>query len=185
MVRVARLVATRASIGAARKGPRRRVGAADRADRRRQDVGGVSADIGRAFLSLPPCRRRQEKPHLHRPCGEAHRRSPHPLHLALESARGRYRAQSGNAGSRDGAAGQDRDPHRRYPGVAAAAAAALSAGYFAHHTRATGAAIVIRRRAVLVFLAEAHRARRTARAGDVQARRSAVAWAGAAVAIGA
>ncbi len=51
MVRVARLVAARASVGAAGKGPRRSLRAADRADRRRQDAGGVSADIGGAFLA--------------------------------------------------------------------------------------------------------------------------------------
>ena len=112
-------------------------------------------------------------------------RPPHPLHLAAESARGRYRAQSGDADRRDGAADQGRDPHRRHAGVAAAAAAALSAGYSADHARATGAAAVVRRRAVSVRLAQAHRARRAARAGDLQARRSVVARAGAAVAAGA
>ena len=115
----------------------------------------------------------------------AQRRPAHPLHLALESARGRYRAQSGDADRRDGPADQGRDPHRRHAGVAAAAAAALSAGYSADHARATGAAAVVRRRAVPVRLAQAHRARRTARAGDLQARRSVVARAGAAVAAGA
>ena len=123
-----------------------------------------------------------EKPHLHRPQREAHRRPAHALHLAAEGARGRHRAQSGNADCRDGPADQGRDPHRRHAGVAAAAAAALSAGYPAHHAGAAGAAAVVRRRAVSVLLAQAHRARRIARAGHLQARRSAVAWPGAAVA---
>ena len=95
--------------------------------------------------------RRREEPHLHRPQRETHRRPPHPLHLAAESARGRYRAQSGDADRRDGAADQGRDPHRRHAGVAAAAAAALSAGYPADHARATGAVAVVRRRAVPVL----------------------------------
>ena len=159
--------------------------AADRADRRRQDAGRISADAGGAFCFRRFERRRREEPHLHRPQREAHRRPPHPLHLAAEGARGRYRAQSGNADRRDGAADQGRDPHRRHAGVAAAAAAALSAGHSAHHAGTTGAAAVLRRRAVSVLLAEAHRARRAACAGHLQARRSAVARPGAAVAAGA
>ena len=119
------------------------------------------------------------------PCGKEQPRPAHALHLALEGARGRYRAQSGNADRRDGAADQGRDPHRRHAGVAAAAAAALSAGHPAHHAGATGAVAVVRRRAVSVFVAQAHRARRAACAGDLQARRSAVARPGAAVAAGA
>ena len=112
-------------------------------------------------------------------------RPPHPLHFAAEGAGGRCRAQSGDADRRDGAADQGRDPHRRHAGVAAAAAAALSAGHPADHARAAGAAAVVRRRAVSVRLAQAHRARRTARAGHLQARRPAGARPGAAVATGA
>src|ERR1700730_6420753 len=48
MVRGARMVAARTSIGVARKGPARPFGTADRADRRRQDAGRLSADAGRA-----------------------------------------------------------------------------------------------------------------------------------------
>ena len=44
MVRQARLDAARASVGIAREGASRPLGAADRADRRRQDAGGFSAD---------------------------------------------------------------------------------------------------------------------------------------------
>src|SRR3984957_18049311 len=96
----------------------------------------------------------------HKGGGSTITRPPYPLHLAAEGARGRYRAQSGNADRRDEPGRQGRDPHRRHAGVAAAAAAALSAGYFADHARTTGAAAVIRRRAVFVFVAQAHRARR-------------------------
>ena len=156
--------------------------AADRADRRRQDAGRISADAGGAVFSRRLKGRWREEPHLHRPQRQTHRRPPHPLHLAAESARGRHRAQSGDADRRDGAADQGRDPHRRHAGVAAAAAAALSAGHSAHHAGATGAAAVLRRRAVSVLLAQAHRARRAACARHLQARRSAVARSGAAVA---
>ena len=45
-VRRPRLVAARASARAARESPRRPLGAADRADRRRQDAGRISADAG-------------------------------------------------------------------------------------------------------------------------------------------
>ncbi len=168
------MVAARASAGAARKSPRRSFRAPDRADRRRQDAGRIPADAGGALRFLA--------------CeggGSAIPRPPHPLHLAAEGARGRYRAQPGNADRRDGPADQGRDPHRRHPGVAAAAAAALSAGHPADHARATGAVAVVRRRAVSVRAAQAHRARRAARARDLQARRSVVARAGAAVAAGA
>src|SRR5260221_3799272 len=51
MVRWPWLVATRASAGAARKGPRGSPRAADRADRRRQDAGRIFADAGGAFFS--------------------------------------------------------------------------------------------------------------------------------------
>ena len=185
LVRLARLVAARASVGAAGKGPRRSFGAADCADRRRQDAGRISADAGGAFCFRRFERRRREEPRLHRPRREAHRRPAHPLHLAAEGARRRHRAQSGDADCRDGAADQGRDPHRRYAGVAAAAAAALSAGHSAHHAGATGAVVVVGRRAVSVLLAQTHRARRTACARHLQARRSAVARTGAAVAAGA
>src|ERR1700694_3083435 len=48
MVRWPRLVAARASAGAAGKGPRRSLRAADRPDRRRQDAGRILADTGGA-----------------------------------------------------------------------------------------------------------------------------------------
>ena len=184
MVRRARLVAARASAGAAGQGARRPLGAADRADRRRQDAGRLSADAGGAVHAAVGGRWRsslistgRERP--------AQRRPAHALHLAAEGAGGRRRPQPGSADRGDGPADQGRDPHRRHAGVAAAAPAALSAGHPADHAGAAGAAARLRRRAVPVRLAEAHRARRTARAGHLQARRSAVAGAGAALAAGA
>ena len=48
LVRKPRLVAARASAGAARKSPRRPLGALDRAHRRRQDARGFFADAGGA-----------------------------------------------------------------------------------------------------------------------------------------
>ena len=41
-------------LGAARQGPRRSLRAADRADRRRQDAGGISADAGGTLDASPP-----------------------------------------------------------------------------------------------------------------------------------
>ena len=74
MVRRARLVAARASARAAREGARRPFRALDRADRRRQDVGGISADAGGVIIraacslfSLPPCGVRGERSSLSRP----------------------------------------------------------------------------------------------------------------------
>ena len=177
-----RLVAARASARAAGEGARGPFGPADRADRRRQDAGGISADAGGAECRADLSR---EIRRLHRPRRATQRRPAHALHLAAESARRRHRAQSGAARRRDGAADQDRDPHRRHAGVAAPAPAALSAGYPADDARAARAAALLRRRAVPVLLPETHRARRAARAGDVQARRSALARPGAAVAAGA
>ncbi len=45
-----------------------------------------------------------QQPHLYRTRRETKRRPPHALYLALEGARGRYRAQSGGADRRDGLA---------------------------------------------------------------------------------
>src|SRR5258705_4631515 len=66
LVRRPRLVAARASAGVARKGPRRSLGALDRADRRRQNAGRILGDAGgierglsfRAVCSTPPAKRR-------------------------------------------------------------------------------------------------------------------------------
>ena len=120
MVRRARLVAARASAGAAGKGARRPLGAADRAHRRRQDARGISADAGGTFLAFGG---RWQERRLHRPRRQTHRRPAHALHLAAEGARRRHRAQSRNADRRDESADQGRDPHRRHAGVAAAAPA--------------------------------------------------------------
>src|SRR5258708_13535123 len=51
MVRRARMVAARTSAGAARKGPRRSLRAADCPHRRRQDAGRIPADAGGAERS--------------------------------------------------------------------------------------------------------------------------------------
>ena len=123
--------AARASARAARQGARRPLGAADRADRRRQDAGRISADAGGAERSLP----------ARRAPGRAGReRAPHALHLAAQGAGRRHRAQPRNAGRRDGAADPHRDPHRRHAGVEAPAPAPRSARHPAHHARAAGAA---------------------------------------------
>ena len=134
-------------------------------------------------VTTKPLRAKQR--HLHRARRAAQPWPSHPLHFAAESARGRYCAQPGNADRADEPADQGRDPHRRHAGIAAAAAAALPAGYPAHHAGTTGAAVVVRRRAVSVRLVAAHRARRIACAGHLQARRPVSARPGAAVAAGA
>src|SRR6185295_9592858 len=144
LVRRARLVAPRASIGAAGKSPGRPFGATDRPDRRRQDAGGVSADAGGAFFPIPASEGRRQDAGLHRTRRGAQPRSAYAVHFAAEGARGRYRTQPGNAGRGDGAADQGRNPYRRHAGVAAAATTALSAGYFAYHAGATGVAAVVR-----------------------------------------
>ena len=123
--------------------------------------------------------------HLHRPRRAPRGRAAHALHLAAEGARGRHRAQSRNAGRRDEAADPDRDPHRRHAGVEAPAPAPRSAAYPADDAGAAGADPGVARRAVPVRLAAPRGARRVARAGDVEARRSALARAGAAVRAGA
>src|SRR5260370_13642513 len=66
MVRRPRLVAARASTGAARKGPRRSLGALDCAHRSRQNAGRILADAGGiehdlcapSICSPPPAKRR-------------------------------------------------------------------------------------------------------------------------------
>ncbi len=117
--------------------------------------------------------------------GKELRRSGGPayaLHLAAEGARRRHRAQPRDAGPRDGAADPHRNPHRRHADLEAPAPAPRSARHPAHHARAAGAAAGERRCAVSVRQPPARRARRAARAGHLQARRSAVAGPGAAVA---
>ena len=74
-----------------------------------------------------------------------------------------------------------RDAHRRHAGLEAPAPAARSARHPAHHAGAARAAARLGRRAVSVRLAQARDPRRAAFAGDVEARRSAVARARAAV----
>src|SRR5216683_3288510 len=59
MVRIARLVAARPSIGAARESARGPLDALDRSDRRGEDAGRISADIGGAFIRPPPPAKRR------------------------------------------------------------------------------------------------------------------------------
>ena len=203
----------------------RPLGAADRADRRRQDAGGVSCRVwwslyaasipsrslprlrgrvgggGRLSKQPPPDRLRRstspvsgggereetgggEKKRKLISTGREHpprRRPAHALHLAAKGARGRHRAQSRNAGARDGPAvrletrtgdtpaskrqRQRRDP----PDILLTTPEQLAAA-----ARDGG-------RAVSVRLAQARRARRIALAGHVEARRSVVARACAAL----
>ena len=112
-------------------------------------------------------------------------RAAYALHLAAEGARRRHRAQPRNAGRRDGAADPAGDAHRRHAGLEAHAAAPRSARHPAHHAGAARAAAGVRRRAVPVRQPAPGGARRIAFAGDVEARRSSLAWAGAAVSPGA
>ena len=178
MVFLARLEPARASAGIAGARPRRPLGAADRADRRRQDAGGVSADLGGALRA-----RRQAAPDgFDRQGTAALGRPAHALHLAAEGARGRYRPQPRNAGPRNGPADPHRDPHRRYADLEASAPASRSARHSADHARTTRTAAGQRRCALPVRQPQARRARRAARAGDFQARRSALARPGAALA---
>ena len=168
----------------------RALGAADRADRRRQDAGRVSADAGgcRALGERVPAKREsRSRPRTKKlrlaPAASVRRarRAAHALHLAAEGARRRHRAQSRNAGARNGSADAARDPHRRHAGLEAPAPAPRSARHPADDAGAARAAARQRRRAVPVRLAQARRARRTAFAGHLEARRSAVARSGAAV----
>jgi hypothetical protein len=116
MVRVARLVAARASARAACEGARGPLSAPDCADRRRQDAGGISADLGgivytvtlvvfaRSLFSPPSAKRwggvgsggwlrESSFRNRHRPC----RSTPHPRPLpATRCARG-GRGEAGRA----------------------------------------------------------------------------------------
>ena len=92
---------------------------------------------------------------LHRPRHPPRGRTAHALHFAAQGARRRYRAQSGNADCRDGAADPHRDAHRRYAELKTPAPAPRSAGDFADHAGAAGAAAGLRRRAVFVRFAQA------------------------------
>ena len=176
----ARLDAARASARAAGEGARRPLGAADRADRGGQDAGRLPADPG-GVEQPPPKPGAAARARLRRPRHPPRGRAAHALHLAAEGARGRHRAQPGAAGGRDGAADPDRDPHRRHAGLEAPAPAPRPAAYPAHDAGAARAHPRVARCALSLRLAQARRARRAARAGHVEARRSAVARPRAAV----
>ena len=163
------------------QGAGRPLGAADRADRRRQDARGIPAEPGgaeRSAAAQQPAARKLVSTgrDMRRDGGPAH-----ALHLAAQGAGGRHRAQPGNADRRDGAADPHRDAHRRHADLEAPAPAPRSAGDSADHAGAGRAAARLGRRAVSVRLAQARHARRAACAGDLETRRSAVARPGAAV----
>ena len=99
LVRRPRLGAARASARTSGEGARRPFGAADRADRRRQDARRVSAEPRRTQRrSRGDERGQQAQTGLTRPRPAARRRPAHALHFAAQGARCRHRAQSGNAG---------------------------------------------------------------------------------------
>ena len=129
--------------------------------------------------------RQRAQAHLHRPRHPPRGRAAHALHLAAEGARGRHRAQPGAAGRRDGlpirietrtgdTPARKRQRQRRDPPhilLTTPEQLALDPG--------------VARRALSVRLAQARGARRAARAGHVEARRSSVARPRAAVHAGA
>ena len=148
LVRRPRLVAARASARAAGKGPRRPLGAVDRAHRRRQDARGISADTGGverdpADALAPPLRSVRSSPLPPRSGGEGSgvgggsansarscwhricRSTPHPRPLpTTRFARG-GRGEEALQRRRD-ARGDPRVPTSSPPGAACSAAAACT-----------------------------------------------------------
>ena len=116
--------------------------AADRADRRRQDPGGLPAVIDRAHRAA--ARRQGSRPQ------EGQGRAAHALHLAAEGAGHRHPPQPRDADRRDGAAGARRKPHRRHAAEPAPAPARAAARSPDDHAGIAGAAAELpRRHAVL------------------------------------
>ena len=181
LVRRARLVAARASIGAAGKGPRRPFGATDRADRRRQDAGRISADAGGASSAVLKGAGEKSLVSTGRTVkrtGGLHTLYISPLKaLAVDIARNLETpiAEMGLPIKVETRTGDTpvsrRQRQRRYPPDILLT------------TPEQLALLLSSDDAPFLFsLAEAHRARRAACARHLQARRSAVAWPGAAVA---
>ena len=112
-------------------------------------------------------------------------RPAYALHIAAEGARRRYCAQSRTAARRNEFADPYRDADRRHAGLEAPAPAPRSAGDLADHAGAGRAAARLCRRPVSVRLAQARHPRRAARTRHLEARRSVVVGAGAAVSSGA
>ena len=137
----------------ARPGPGSR-DAADRADRRRQDAGGVPAEPDRA-------RRRPA-------AGPAH-----ALRLAAEGAGRRHPAQPRRAGRRNGAGDPRRGSHRRHRRGAAGAPADRSAAHPADHAGIAGADAVLRGGAADLRRGSPRDPRRDPRAGGIETRRPA------------
>src|SRR5262249_9142239 len=188
LVRWPRLDSARASARTAGESPRWPFGAADRTDRSGQDVGGISAESGGIERAVPPldrsrCRRRKngKAPDLDRPRHSPRGRPAYALYLAAESARGRHRAQLGAPGGRDGAGDPHRDPHRRHAAFQASAPPPRPAADPAHHAGTARADPRVPRCALSLWLAQASCPRRAARAGHVEARRSALTRLGTAV----
>ena len=181
LVRRPRLGAAPAPARIAGEGAGRAFGAADRADRRRQDAGRLPADAGGAARGAAAPRRLVST-------GRDVRRSQglHTLYISPLKALAVDIARNLEIPVREmGLAGAAGNPHRRHAGLQTPAPAPLSARHPAHHAGATGAAAGVGRRALSVRHAPPRGARRIAFAGDVQARRSAVARSGAAVRAGA
>ena len=144
--------------------PARQERAADRADRRRQDFGRISAVADRAHRAPP----RRQGP---RAC-QGQGRAAHALHLAAQGAGDRHPPQSRAADRRDAAAGARREPHRRHAAEPPAAPARAAARPADDDAGIAGAAAVLsRRREVLREPALRHH-RRAALLRDHQARPS-------------
>ncbi len=112
--------------------------------------------------------------------GEA-RRGIHTLYISpLKALAVDIERNLDEAGRRDGPAGDDGDAHRRHAGAQAPAPEARAARHIAHHARAARAADRDVGREALLRGSALRRLRRAAFAGDLEARPSAVARAGAA-----
>ena len=175
MVRAARLGAARPPARAAGEGAGRPLGAADRADRRRQDAGRLPARAGRPLRSGRSAGRAQ-----------AHR-GIHTLYISpLKALAVDIERNLAKPVAEMGLPRHDRDPHRRHAGAQAPAPEARAARHPADHARAAGAAdLAIGDARALLRGSALRRARRAAFAGHLQARPSAVARPGAAADAGA
>ena len=138
LVRKPRLDAAAAPARPRRAGPAGQERAADRADRRRQDAGGLPAVARRAHRAPP--RRQGSRPR------QGQGRAAHALHLAAEGAGDRHPPQPRRADRRDAAAGARREPDRRHAAKPAAAPARAAAGPADDHAGIAGAAAVLSRR---------------------------------------
>ena len=125
-----------ALIDLARQGQER---AADRADRRRQDAGRISAVADRAHRAAAG----RQGPRARQGQG----RAAHALHLAAQGAGDRHPPQPRAADRRDAAAGARREPDRRHAAEPPPAPARAAARPADDHAGVAGAAAVLSRRA--------------------------------------